>query len=182
SRARYHLLWDDALYREHLARRKPDLVVIAYGTNEAGDDLIPITEYETDLLHMVSRVRETVPQASCLLIGPSDRPTHNPDHTWGPRPRTDEIVQAQRRVAAAVGCGFFDLVTFMGGPMSMMRWVHSEPPWGRPDHVHFTRLGYEALGNVLHDALLAGYEDTSVEPISRVTAPSEPSPSTLQSP
>jgi hypothetical protein len=64
----------------------------------------------------------------------------------------------QREVSAQFGCGFFDLVRFMGGPMSMLEWCDGEPPFGASDHVHFTPRGYQALGNVLHDALLEGYD------------------------
>lgn len=157
ARARYHLLWDDAIYREHLARRKADLVVLAYGTNESGDDEEPIETYETDLHKVVQRIREVAPQASCLLVGPSDRPIENPDGTFVDRPRTTQIVEVQRKLAAEFGCGFFDLVAFMGGRLAMLRWVNSLPPLGTPDYVHFTRVGYEALGSALHAALMAGF-------------------------
>jgi lysophospholipase L1-like esterase len=157
SRAKTHLLWDEPLYREHLARRRPDLVVLAYGTNESGDDDQPIEEYEAELRRVVERVRETVPKASCLLVGPSDRPKSTDGGAYSERPRTAQIVQTQREVANQFGCGFFDLVAFMGGPMSMLDWCDGVPPLGASDHVHFTRSGYEALGNVLYDALLTGY-------------------------
>lgn len=157
SRAKTHLLWDEELYREHLARRRPDLVVLAYGTNESGDDGQPIEEYAAELRRVVERVRETVPKASCLLVGPSDRPKSTDAGTYSERPRTAQIVQTQREVASEFGCGFFDLVAFMGGPMSMLDWCDGEPPLGASDHVHFTRGGYEALGNVLYEALLTGY-------------------------
>jgi lysophospholipase L1-like esterase len=158
SRVRYHLLWDDAIYREHLKRRKPNLVVLAYGTNESGDDDEPIETYAADLRKVVARVREVVPAASCLLVGPSDRPIENEDGTFVDRPRTAQIIETQRAVATEYGCGFFDLVAFMGGRMAMLRWVAAMPPLGTPDYVHFTRAGYDALGHVLHKALMAGYE------------------------
>jgi lysophospholipase L1-like esterase len=157
SRARYHLLWNDAIYREHLQRRKPDLVVLAYGTNESGDDDEPIEHYESDLRKVLERIRDVVPETSCLLVGPSDRPIENPDGTFIDRPRTSQIVETQRKLSAEYGCGFFDMVAFMGGRLSMLRWVNSLPPLGTPDYVHFTRVGYEALGNALHAALMAGF-------------------------
>jgi lysophospholipase L1-like esterase len=169
SRARYHLLWDDAIYREHLARRKPDLLILAYGTNESGDDDEPIANYRADLRKVLERAREVVPAASCLLVGPSDRPLENPDGTFVDRPRTKEVNDVQRSLAAEFGCGFFDVVAFMGGPLSMLRWVNALPPLGTPDYVHFTRLGYEALGNVLLKALMSGFP--SPEPISAPLPP-----------
>lgn len=157
ARVRYHLLWDDALYREHIAHRAPDLVVLAYGTNEAGDKDVPIEDYERELRDVVGRLRSTAPGASCLLIGPSDRPEKLADGTYAARGRVPQIIEAQRRTAHAMGCGFFDLVAFMGGPMSMVQWAAAVPAFGAPDHVHYTRRGYEALGDTLFDALVAGY-------------------------
>jgi lysophospholipase L1-like esterase len=160
SRAKYHLMWEDALYREHLAHRRPDLVVLAYGTNESGDDE-PIERYEGELRKVVERVRQTAPQSSCLLIGPSDRPVRLTEEAYASaggafaqRPRTAAIIDVQRRVAAELGCGFFDVVRFMGGPLSMVHWVRHQPALGTPDHVHFTRAGYERMGQALYDALL----------------------------
>lgn len=156
ARVRYHLFWDDALYREHVAHRTPDLFVLAYGTNEAGDRDVPIESYESEMRDVIGRLRATAPDASCLLIGPSDRPERRQDGTYSPRGRVSLVVEAQRRTAKALGCGFFDLVAFMGGPMSMVRWASASPPFGAPDHVHYTRRGYEALGDALAAALTAG--------------------------
>lgn len=156
SRARSQLYWDDAMYREQLARRAPDLVVLAYGTNESGDDNQPIADYERNLQAVVHRVRETLPNASCLLIGPSDRPVQTPDGQWVDRPRTAQIIESQWRVALQNGCAFFDTVAFQGGSMSTVSWSDMSPPYAGRDHVHFTRLGYERMGRVLLGALFEG--------------------------
>jgi lysophospholipase L1-like esterase len=159
SRVRDQLYWDDAVYREHLARRHPDMVVLSYGTNESGDDDVPIDQYEAHLRRVLTRVREVAKDASCLLIGPSDRPLRNDDDgSFADRPLTQAIAQSQRKISAEFGCGFFDLQRFMGGPMSMLRWVGAVPPLGTADYVHFTQAGYERLGAVLNDDLLAGFE------------------------
>ena len=63
TRVRDHLYWDDAVYREHLARRRPDLVVLSYGTNESGDDDVPLDGYEKRLTRVLQRVHEVAPQA-----------------------------------------------------------------------------------------------------------------------
>jgi lysophospholipase L1-like esterase len=89
-------------------------------------------------------------------------------------------VDVQRRVAKELGCGFFDLVRFMGGPMSMVQWAAAAPAFGARDHIHFTARGYQRLGEVLHAALLEGYgaSDTalSAAPISSGAAGSRRSP------
>ena len=157
-RAAGQLLWDEALHAEHLRRRSPDLVVLAYGTNESGDDDQPIEVYEASLRRVLARVQGAVPTASCLLVGPSDRPLASSDGTVADRPRTAAIIAAQRRVAADVGCGFFDMVAFGGGPLHMVSWAAAEPAWAHDDLVHYTSRGYTRLGEVMTHALLGTYE------------------------
>jgi lysophospholipase L1-like esterase len=155
SRARYQLLWDDSIFREHLQRRKPDLVVLAYGTNESGDES-PLEDYERDLRAVVARIRDAAPDASCLLIGPSDRPMQVEERVFEDRTRTARLIKVQHRVALEHGCGFFDLVAFQGGALSMLQWAANEPAYASQDHVHYTRVGYQRLGEVLLSALLEG--------------------------
>jgi lysophospholipase L1-like esterase len=155
SRARYQLLWDDELHKEHLRRRKPDLVVLAYGTNESGDES-PLEDYERDLRAVVDRMRDAVPEASCRLIGPSDRPMQVEERVFEDRSRTARLIEVQHRVALEHGCGFFDLVAFQGGALSMVQWAATDPAYASQDHIHYTRVGYQRLGEVLLSALLEG--------------------------
>ena len=157
SRIRYQLQWEQSIFEEHLQRRAPALVVLAYGTNESGDDDTPLTAYESRLRTAVTRMQRTTEGASCLLIGPSDRPIRSKDAPPVNRPRTLQLVAIQRKVAAELGCGFFDLVRLMGGPLSMLRWADADPPLGAPDRIHFTRLGYQKVGEQLFSALMANY-------------------------
>ncbi len=158
ARAASQLLWDEPLQVEQLRRRMPDLVVLAYGTNESGDDTQPIETYERELRQVVTRVQTAVPTSSCLLVGPSDRPIVHRDGTYEPRPRTQQVIDTQRRVALDYGCGFFDMVAFGGGPFHMMEWADAEPAWAQRDHVHYTVRGYTRLGEVIANALVDRYD------------------------
>lgn len=155
ARARDHLLWDDVLYREHLTQRDPSLIVLSYGTNEGMDASEPLEHYEQELRQVVTRARSARPAASCLLIGPTDHPQRVTHERYRERRRTDQIVRAQRRIAAETGCGFMDLVELTGGPMSMMKLVDAR--LGARDHTHFTRRGYEAIGEAISAAIVDGY-------------------------
>jgi lysophospholipase L1-like esterase len=166
SRARYQLLWDEDVYREQIRRRRPNLVVLAYGTNESGDES-PIEEYERDLRIVVKRMKDAVPEASCLLIGPSDRPMQVEERVFEDRSRTAQLIEVQHRVALEYGCGFFDLVAFQGGALSMVQWAANDPAYASQDHIHYTRVGYQRLGEVLLSALLDGMpESAAPEPAS----------------
>jgi lysophospholipase L1-like esterase len=181
ARAADILSWNPGIFRDQLARRKPDLFALAYGTNEAGDDDVPIEDYEASLREVLARFREVAPDASCLLIGPSDRPMPLFEGGFGPRPRTSEINDVQRRVAGDTGCAYLDLIAFMGGEMSMVQWVNAKPPLASRDHVHFTRLGYERLGEALLKALLP--KSPSRKPKPRIpAAPARSSPASPKNP
>lgn len=194
ARASAQLEWDPRIFAEHITRRAPDLVILAYGTNAIGDDGDPIERYEARLDLVVSRVRSLVPQASCVYVGPSDRPVkikptpptgrrarrqwearrkaerkrlgYDPDLRFLPRPRQDRVIAAQRRVAHAHGCAYWDWAAMMGGDLSMLRWARSEPRLGARDYVHFTSAGYGRVAALFWDALMERLPRTA-----RVDAP-----------
>ena len=76
------------------------------------------------------------------------------------RSRTARLIEVQHRVALEHGCGFFDLVAFQGGALSMVQWAASDPAYASQDHIHYTRVGYQRLGEVLLSALLEGMPES----------------------
>lgn len=155
ARMRDRLPWSDAALRRQLEALAPDLIVLAYGTNESGITGRPIARYRAEVDEAVRRARLDAPRASCLLIGPSDWPLRE-NGAWIARPRTAEVIAVQREVAARRGCGFFDLVALQGGPRTMPRWVEAGLALG--DHVHFTDEGHRIIARILSRALLRGFE------------------------
>jgi lysophospholipase L1-like esterase len=152
------LAWDEAIHADNLAHRKPDLIVLAYGTNEATDEDQSIARYEANLREVIQRLQKAAPQASCLLVGPGDFPRELADDVWTVRPRVIEIIETQRDVAYELGCGFWDMMAFMGGSNSMHTWATSRPQMASKDHIHLTKRGYVRMGMVLTDALMAGFD------------------------
>lgn len=159
TRAANMLEWDLAIWQDALRRRAPDLLILAFGTNEATDTDQPIADYEARLHAVLVRYRETVPGASCLLVGPGDFPLPAPDGSLGVRPRVGEIIAVQERVAMEHGCGFWDLRAFMGGEQSMLQWMTADPPMAQKDHIHLTRRGYVRMGMALADALMTAFDE-----------------------
>ncbi len=165
ARATDQLDWDPGIFNEQLIRRDPDLVVLAYGTNDVGDDE-PLAEYERKLDLVVNRVHSAVPRASCLLIGPSDRPVKidavdeegDEVEVFQHRPRQAPFIDVQRKVAHRYGCGYWNWAGAMGGDLSMLRWVHADIPYAAPDYVHLTKLGYERMAQLFLDALIGPFE------------------------
>lgn len=158
TRASNQLKWNEHVWADNLRRRAPDLIVLAYGTNESVDEDQPIEVYKKQLREVLARLRRAAPAASCLLIGPGDFPVKGADGSFGPRPRTVQIVAAQREISAEAGCAFWDAMQFMGGEGSMVTWATAQPAMAQSDYLHLTRRGYARMGMALADAIMFDYD------------------------
>ncbi len=173
ARASTTLRWNEAHMAEQLRHRAPQLVVLAYGTNEAADEA-PADVIEKQLVDALGRVARAVPTASCLLMGPPDRavasPSDNPyaagkdaGSVWSSSPKVSQVVEIERRVAGAAGCAFYDQLASMGGPGTIAVWADADPPRAQRDRTHLTRDGYAQLGNSFATDVLAAYGAWRVE-------------------
>jgi lysophospholipase L1-like esterase len=156
-RANSILTWDQSLWAEHLLRRAPSLVILAYGTNEASDQRDTIPVYAEQLKQVLTRLRQILPEASCVLVGPGDYPRADGSQ-WKARPRLLEVIRTQRELAPSFRCGFWDTYAFMGGEGSMHEWASAKPALGAKDHIHLTNRGYVRMGMAFGDALMRAYD------------------------
>lgn len=174
-RGRILLSWRQDRWRAQVARRNPQLVVLAYGTNAAGDHNEPAWRFRRTWRNVIERVRAATPAASCLIIGPTDRPLLPDDGgIRAHRPHLDRVIAVQKEVAAEMGCGYWDAFAAMGAVGSMNRWVQAG--LAASDHVHLTRTGYERLADLLVDAMLAGCEGCEPTSNPAVSRPAMPTP------
>jgi lysophospholipase L1-like esterase len=152
------LSWNEAHFAEQLKHRAPDVVILAYGTNESLEKL-SAAEYERKLVDLLGRVARAVPTSSCLLLGPPDRAalTKGTKDDWKTASKLVEIVESQRRVAEAAGCAFYDQLEAMGGPGSMAVWSKEPRPRGGKDRIHLTRDGYASLATAFVGDLMRAY-------------------------
>ncbi len=152
---------DEASWVSELARREPNLVVLAFGTNESSDVAPKSERYEAGMRRLLARVKAAASDADCLVITPMDR---------GGReyaPRLEIISLGMATAARGAGCAVWSATTAMGGPGSMDAWSRESPPRAARDGVHLTARGYASLGNALADVLLRGL-DAPHEPLPRL--------------
>jgi lysophospholipase L1-like esterase len=147
--------WDEATLRSNIERRNPGLIVLAYGTNEAGHKDTTLESYRTMFSQLIARFRAAAPTATILVIGPPDRYVRT-RKGWQPLDGVDTVVEAQREAALANGCPFWDLRAKMGGKGSMQQWISAG--MAQLDHVHFTAPGYRLLGDAVFRDLMSQYE------------------------
>jgi len=145
------LAWNEAAFVAEVARRAPELVVVAYGTNEAFD-AAKVEKYGPQLQSLVGRLRQGAPDASCLVLGPTDAPLGD-----GSVPRVAEVSEVLRRAAQDIGCSFASLQQLMGGEGSFALGMKAKDRLAQPDKLHLTPLGYRLLGQALAARILHAY-------------------------
>lgn len=153
---------DDALIAEELRAYTPDLIVLAFGTNEGFSPQFDPRDYEAGLRRQIDRLRMLAPGVPLLMLGAPDALTRDqalknnadgallscPDALTPPLispPALGRVREIQRDVARDLGIAFWDWQAAMGGPCAAQAWTTAVPPMMRPDHVHFRWPGGQAL-------------------------------------
>ena len=150
----------DAVLRAELAAWRPDLILLAFGTNESLDPRFTMTGYARRLRAQVARLRRlTGPGTVIVLVGPPDVATRSgalpgPDcgDGWQSPRLLAGIREAQRALAAELQLAFWDWSQAMGGRCSVRAWHRAGLV--RDDHVHFNRDGGDLIGRMLFADIL----------------------------
>ena len=160
ARARTHEAWHQGVFWGEVAERDPQLIVLAYGTNELGDTK-PVHEFFTYYESFLQQARAVVPRADCLLVGPTDRLGRSGKSMQ----RARLMDEAQADFAARLGCEYFSLFQQMQRQGGYSGWAKLRPPLAAQDGVHLKFEGYRQLADSLFERLMAGYSEAS-EPAS----------------
>jgi lysophospholipase L1-like esterase len=166
--ARAHILHkaDEKHFAQALASAKPDLVVLAFGSNETTDGLVayddngvrsrePMKLYEERLRKLMVKVKTAVPNASVMLSGPPDMASADERYKHS-RSVVRIYSEAQRKVAKEQGWAFWDQFSAMGGAGSMWQWI--KRGWGSTDMFHPTGIGGNILGRMEYLAMMQAFE------------------------
>ena len=160
---------DDRVVATEAAQYRPDLLVVAFGTNEAFAPRFSGLEYGARLHAALGRLKRLFPDVPMLMLGAPDSATTvaalqtgetgaSPACATGPLvPTIDSLVATssspdrrptaalptvqatQRRVAHEEGLAFWDWGARMGGRCTALAWARAGLM--RPDHIHFTTAG-----------------------------------------
>jgi lysophospholipase L1-like esterase len=152
---------NDAILTNDLLLTHPDMVVIAFGTNEGFDPGLQLPAAEAAMRSQIVRIRQRLGYAvPILLLGPPDTASNRaaialPSLSetqacgggWSVPGNIVRIKALQMRLAQELGLGFWDWQAAMGGVCSSAQWVAQGLQRG--DHVHFTKEGGMRLGALL---------------------------------
>ncbi|MEI9849978.1 MAG: GDSL-type esterase/lipase family protein [Sphingomonas sp.] len=146
---------DDEVVRTEFAAYAPDLIVLAFGTNEGFAPGASAETYEAQLRRQVARIRRLAPNVPILLLGAPDAATRNAaldpvgdcGEGWAAPRMLGEVRQRQIRVARDMRLGFWNWAAAMGSDCAAYAWKSNGQMRG--DYVHFTREGGEMVGRML---------------------------------
>jgi lysophospholipase L1-like esterase len=150
ARASRVLGWNDRVLCDTLSKRSPDLIIVAYGTNEVTDKDWNIASYSAMFAGILKMFKRAAPKASIIVFGPPDR-ADNTDATS----RMPDMLAAQRKAAKEAGAAFWCSYDAMGGAGAMDNWVSNH--LGQPDHVHLTKDGYQRIGDMFYEDVKKAY-------------------------
>jgi lysophospholipase L1-like esterase len=164
-----HLGWQ-------LRRRNVDLMVFIFGGNdvqrEFGDLKTTMTPYENEYTRVLHKFRAGRPEASCMVMSLIDHGSRE-DNTVRTRSIVPRLVAAQRRVAEAQGCAFFDTFHAMGGENSIGRWYQARPQLAAPDFSHPTAAGQGVIATLVYRALMKRYAEYRQRVVGQPLPPQE---------
>jgi lysophospholipase L1-like esterase len=147
---------DDEVLRAEFAAYRPDLIVLAYGTNEGFSPAASGDGFEATIRAQVARIRRLAgANVPIMLIGAPDAGTRNASISGGVNcgegwyePRLLSVVRdRQMRVARDLRLAFWNWAAAMGGRCASYQWRLTEQMRG--DHVHFTRTGGDRIGSLI---------------------------------
>jgi lysophospholipase L1-like esterase len=150
----------DSVAEAELRAYRPDLIVLAFGTNEGFSPRFDAAGYEANLRNQIARIRRLAGRSvPILIVGAPDAATRNRAlannsgvgricsngaYTPGALGGVREI---QRRVARELRIAFWDWQRAMGGACSAASWTARGLM--RADLVHFSRSGGAEIGRLL---------------------------------
>jgi lysophospholipase L1-like esterase len=151
-------MFNEAHFAAELQHRRPDLVIVNYGTNEADFASFIEKQYEKELREAIRRLRTALPETSILVMSPMDRGHKNAAGEIETMVTIPQIVAIQRRVARETGCGFFDTFRAMGGEGTMARWYAAQPRLVSADFIHPYPAGGKQIAATFTREIMSGLD------------------------
>lgn len=148
-------------WAEELSLLPPHLAILGVGINDANvwPQNFDAESFKEQYRMLIRRIREVSPGCCLLFITNNDCWFNFRGRRRRLNTNTAKVETAMAELAEEVGGAVFDAYEIMGGFGSSNAWVRAHLQ--RPDHIHFTREGYELWGDLLYNALMTDYMNWS---------------------
>jgi lysophospholipase L1-like esterase len=172
---------DSKTFADELTRLLPQIVVLAFGTNEGFNDGLDLERYGQSYERVVQKIRAVLPAAAIVVVSPpnanrlpasckakaqkaacrraSAEPEASPKNgsgacAWQTPPQLDRVREAQRAIAERHRLVWWNWASMMSDACGAHEWALMTPPLIARDHVHFTPDGYRKSAGQFMQTLL----------------------------
>jgi len=129
----------------------PDLVIFGIGINDAVGANFDTVVFQRRYMQLMDSIRLANPDCAFIFVTNNDS-FRRVKRRYEVNPNGVMAREAFLRLGQKTGNAVWDQFTIMGGLNSMKVW--QDNALAQRDHIHFTRKGYEMLGDLLTNALV----------------------------
>lgn len=155
--------FDDVIFENELRRLDPQIVVLAFGTNEGFNDALDLARYRQSYERALGKIRRAVPNAIIVMMAPPDgargpkkqendkaekksatktAKEEGPCGEWKTPLNLDKVRDLQEQIAKRHKLVYWNWASIMPAECGANRWANMTPPLVAKDRVHFTMEGY----------------------------------------
>ena len=146
----------DYLRCQHFTRDlrllRPDMVIFGLGINDASKSDFDTADFRRNYLELVDSVLRVNPDCALVFITNNDSFTKIGRRKYRVNKNGALAREVFHRLARETGGVVWDQFQLMGGLKSMEQWQKAK--LAQSDRVHFTRAGYQLLGDLFYEALM----------------------------
>lgn len=148
-----HSYLKEDLFEKHLTVVNPDLVILSIGVNDASGPIFNEEVYVANYKKIIDKILSVNPDCAIILT------TNNDFYYYrgGANPHADAVYSGMKRVAESYGGLVWNMYRVMGGYRSINMWRSDS--LANKDRIHFTRVGYTIIADLLFDAILKDYTE-----------------------
>ena len=141
-------------FEEELKHIKPDLVIFGIGINDANVSPTKFDKekFKDNYRRLIAKIRRREPESVFLFITNNDCKLNMKGYGGKYNPNSIKVEQAFIELAKEYDGIVWNLFRVMGGPGSSKEWVNYQLM--QKDRIHFTRAGYELIGDLLYNAFV----------------------------
>ena len=148
-----YLRCDD--FERDLELIKPDLIIFGIGINDAAEKNFEKENFKRNYCQLISIMQRVNPDCALLFLTNNDSFKRINKSKYEVNPNGIIVEQAFMELGQQYNAAVWDQFDIMGGLRSMKDW--EKAGLAQKDKVHFTRAGYQLMGDLLYNALIESY-------------------------
>lgn len=130
---------------------RPDLVIFGIGINDAHGKDFDSVAFKRNYLRLCDSIKAVSPNCAFIFITNNDCYRKTGRRSYSVNTNGLLVREVCYRLAAITGGAVWDQFEIMGGLKSMAQWQNAG--LAQADKVHFTRSGYQLIGDLFYQAL-----------------------------